>query len=195
MRTTLLIALALLATTAVAQQYRWVDEKGKVHYSDTPPPPTAKNTQKKNLKGSAVGSQESYELTQAKKAAPVTLYTHPDCKDACQVARDVLNKRGIPFTEVVTVDPQALEKLKGVSGGITVPVLVVGSLVEKTVSAESYNKALDIVGYPGPGVAKERDQKAPPPPPPPAAPVPGNTSVEQPDVQAQPQATPRRGRY
>jgi len=165
MRTILFLGLALAAITAAAQQYRWVDEQGRVHYTDTPPPPSAKGAQKKNLKGNAVGAQDSYELSKARQESPVTLYTHPDCKDACQLARDVLNKRGVPFTEVQTFDPQGLEKLKAVSGGITVPVLVVGSLVEKSVSESAFNNALDVAGYPRPGVAKARDQKAPPPPP------------------------------
>ncbi|HET9680217.1 MAG TPA: DUF4124 domain-containing protein [Gammaproteobacteria bacterium] len=33
-----LLALALLATPLAAQVYRWVDENGKVHYTDSPPP-------------------------------------------------------------------------------------------------------------------------------------------------------------
>jgi glutaredoxin len=186
--------VGLLAFTLIvnAQQYRWVDEKGRVHYSDTPPPPSAKDAKKKDLKGNAVGAQQSYELTKAMQESPVTLYTHPDCKDACQLARDVLNKRGIPFKEVQTVDPQGLEKLKALSGGITVPVMVVGALVEKSVSENAFNSALDVAGYPRPGVAKAREQKAPPPPPPPPA-LPGNTSVEQPAA-PQPEATPYTGR-
>jgi glutaredoxin len=195
MRTVVVAGIVLAAGTALAQQYRWVDDQGKVHYSDTPPPASAKSSQKKNLKGNAVGAQQSYELTQAMKESPVTLYTHPDCKDACQLARGVLNQRGIPFTEVQTVDPQGLEKLKALSGGITVPVMVVGGLVEKSVSESAYNSALDVAGYPRPGVAKAREQKAPPPPPPPPTPA-GATSVEQP-TQPQPEATPyvgRRGR-
>ena len=35
----------------------------------------------------------------------MTLYSHPECKDQCQIARDTLNKRGIPFKEV-SVDDQ-----------------------------------------------------------------------------------------
>ena len=33
----LALALAAASTTAVAQAYRWVDDKGKVHYGDRPP--------------------------------------------------------------------------------------------------------------------------------------------------------------
>lgn len=38
MRTFLLIALALFATTASAEIYTWKDNRGVTHYSDTPPP-------------------------------------------------------------------------------------------------------------------------------------------------------------
>jgi uncharacterized membrane protein len=34
----LLVALVLLPLSAGAQAYRWVDEKGQVHYSQVPPP-------------------------------------------------------------------------------------------------------------------------------------------------------------
>lgn len=181
------LALAFLATGAAAQQYRWVDEKGRVHYTDTPPPTTAKRAEKKNLRGNAVGPQESYELSQALKNAPVTLYSHPDCKDPCQMARDVLNQRGIPFTEVLTLDPEKLERLKQLSGGITVPVLVIGAQVEKSVSAQAYHRALDIAGYPAPGVAKARRQAAPPPPPPPAENAPAE--APKPPAEAKPPAS------
>jgi hypothetical protein len=41
-RLSLLIGLALLASSAVAESeiYKWVDEEGNVHYSDCPPPPS-----------------------------------------------------------------------------------------------------------------------------------------------------------
>ena len=154
--------LALLASQAAfAQQYRWLDENGGVHYTDTPPPPTAKSGERKKLKGNAVGSQTSYELERALKTAPVTLYSHPDCKDLCQLARDVLNKRGVPFTEVSATDEAKLEQLRRVSGGTRVPVLVVGRQVETSVSADAYSQALDLAGYPKSGVVPPGNQAAP----------------------------------
>ena len=169
LRTLLAVVAILTAQTAAAQQYRWVDENGRVHYSDTPPPPTAKDVQRKRLKGSAVAAQGSYELDKAMKSSPVTLYSHPDCKDLCQIARDVLNQRGVPFTEVSATDDTKQEELRRVSGGTRVPVLLVGSQVETTVSASAYNQALDLAGYPKAGVARARNQVAPPEPPKPAA--------------------------
>ncbi|HEX2334722.1 MAG TPA: DUF4124 domain-containing protein [Burkholderiales bacterium] len=44
MRTALLTAVLLSATSASAQIYRWVDEKGTVHYSNSSPPQGAKAT-------------------------------------------------------------------------------------------------------------------------------------------------------
>lgn len=36
--------LLLIATSAQGQLYKWVDESGKVHYSDTPPPAKTKSS-------------------------------------------------------------------------------------------------------------------------------------------------------
>jgi len=171
MRALLALTLLLAAQLAAAQQYRWLDENGRVHYSDTPPPATAKDVQKKRMKGNAVSAQGSYELAEAMKSSPVTLYSHPDCKDLCQMARDVLNKRGVPFTEVSAIDDTKQEELRRVSGSTRVPVLVVGRQVETTPSTQAYNEALDLAGYPKAGVARPRNQAAAPaePPKPPAA--------------------------
>ena len=162
---TLIAAITLLAAaSASAQQYRWVDENGRIHYTDTPPPPSAKDGQKKNLKPNAIGSQPNYSLSQAVKTSPVTLYSHPDCKQSCQIARDVLNQRGVPFTEVSATDPDKIEQLRRVSGVVTVPVLVVGAQVHTTPNSQAYNEALDLAGYPKAGVLTPRNQAAPPRP-------------------------------
>lgn len=59
-------ALALTATTAPAKLYRWVDENGKVHYSDKVPPEAAdKQRQIKNDRGVTV----EVEKSQAEKEA------------------------------------------------------------------------------------------------------------------------------
>jgi glutaredoxin len=158
-----LLLLLCVAATVNAQPYRWIDEKGRVQYSDTPPPPGAKNVQKKQLRDNVIGGQGSYELDQAMRESPVTLYSHPDCKDQCQIARDTLNKRGIPFKEVVVDDQPKQDELKRVSGGINVPVMVVGAQVETTISAQAYDRVLDLAGYPRAGVARPRVQTAPPP--------------------------------
>ena len=123
---------------------------------------------------SAEAKPQHLPLSKAMQESPVTLYTHPDCKDACQVARDVLNKRGVPFREKLVSNQQMMDELNQVSGGLSVPVMVLGSQVEKNASPEAFNQALDIAGYPRAGVARPGNQKepaAPKPPAPPAAPT------------------------
>lgn len=47
----LAVALTAFALPSLAELYRWVDENGRVHYSDTPPPANAKT--EKEVKGTA----------------------------------------------------------------------------------------------------------------------------------------------
>ena len=179
-----LVLLFSFVAAAHAQPYRWIDEKGRVQYSDTPPPAGARGVQKKRLHDNAVGSQGSYELDKALRESPVTLYSHPDCKQQCQLARDTLNKRGVPFREVVVETQETQDELKRVSGGTLVPVLVVGGQVQTAISAQAYERALDTAGYPPAGVARARNQAAPPP------------SDEKPVEPAKPaEETPKRGPY
>ncbi|MGH8705926.1 MAG: DUF4124 domain-containing protein [Burkholderiales bacterium] len=196
-RAALTIALltACAAFSAHAQQYRWVDEKGKTHYTDTPPPPSAKGIQKKSLGGRG-GTGEAavpYDLQRAMSESPVTLYTHPSCTDSCQVARSVLNRRGVPFKEVSVTTLQGMEDLKQVSGGSEVPVMVVGKQVEKGIGIEIYNAALDAAGYPREGLLAPRKQAAP------AAPKPEELETEgsrpKPAPAAEPEPPQKRGPY
>ncbi len=160
------IALALPLGAAHAQQlYRWVDQHGEVHVSDQPPPPTAKDIQKKSYGGSvAPASEEPYALAKAMKDAPVTLYTSPTCQDPCSQARAALNGRGVPFKEVSVWNPETNAELKSVSGANEVPVLVVGASVEKGFSQGAFDTALDAAGYPRACILPPRSQAAPAPP-------------------------------
>jgi len=160
-------SLALALSTAQAQElYRWVDKQGHTHVSDQPPPSgAAEKVQKQNF-GNANGAAGAsanlpYELAKAMKDAPVTLYTSPICKAPCADARALLNQRGVPFKEVPVWNPQTNAELKRVSGSNEVPVLVVGSAVQKGFSAQTFDDALDTAGYPKAGLLPPRSQAAP----------------------------------
>lgn len=157
-------ALLFIATPSSAQQYRWVDDKGRVQYTDTPPPASAKDVQKKNLKGSVVGAAIPFELARAAKDAPVTLYTSPPCGPSCDKARDALNARGVPFKEVQVWDEETNAELRKISSGKEVPVLVVGSRVQTGFEQGAFDRALDIGGYPKAGLVPRLRQPAPPMP-------------------------------
>lgn len=161
-----LLALAACASAAAQQLYRWTDEKGRVHVTDTPPPPNARDvrTRAAGAPSTVSGGQVPYELALAMKEFPVTLYTSPSCTTPCASARDLLNKRGVPFKEIQVWNPETIAELKRVAGRTEVPVLLVGTSVQSGFEPGSYNALLDAARYPKAGILPARSQAAPPPP-------------------------------
>ena len=160
---------ALLLTAACAasaqQLYRWTDDTGRVHITDTPPPASARNVQQKPAAGSGPSdAQQPFELRQAVQNFPVTLYTAPACKEFCAMARTHLNKRGIPFTEIQVADEKTRDELRKLTGGEDVPTLLVGRSVHRGYGQEQYDALLDSARYPRAGLLSPRAQAAPPPP-------------------------------
>jgi glutaredoxin len=160
------VACALVMGATHAQQlYRWIDENGKTHVSDTPPPPSVKRFEKKRFAGGEVeGGVESFALKRAMELAPVTLYSSPNCKEPCELARAALNKRGVPFKEVQVWDEASAAELQRLIGSRSVPTLLVGNYVQKGFGQENFDAALDIGGYPKTGQVPARKQAAPKPP-------------------------------
>ncbi len=157
------VACALAANAVHAQQlYRWIDDQGKTHVSDTPPPPSVKRYERKRFAGSVVeGGTDSFELKRAMQQAPVTLYTSPSCKEPCELARAALNKRGVPFKEVQVWNEETNAELERVVGSRSVPSLRVGNYVQKGFTQDGFDSALDIGGYPKAGELPVRKQAAP----------------------------------
>ncbi len=170
-RLALFLVLAGVACAASAQLYRWTDEKGRVHITDTPPPASARSVEKKSVpkSRSAASPQQSFELSQAMKDFPITLYSSPNCGDPCSQARQALNKRGVPFKEILVSDARSLEELRQFASGNDVPVLVVGRSVHEGFQQEAFDALLDSARYPRAGVLPPRAQAAPPVPGKPAA--------------------------
>ncbi len=140
-----LAALLLLPLPALAQTYRWVDDSGKVHYSDQVPASGANQVQKRSERGSRSSSPPlPYVLQQALKDFPVTLYTSKGC-NPCDQARELLNRRGVPYKDVDVADAESMQKLTGASD---VPVMTVGSETYTGFESEAYQAALDNAGYP-----------------------------------------------
>jgi len=166
MRTLLLAALLLLPGLAGAQFYRWVDESGKVHYSDQAPASSARDLQKLPASTAKASASLPYALQQASANFPVTLYTSEACKESCAQARELLEKRGVPYSEVTISTESDLAQLKQLSGGNAVPVMVVGREVYKGFEHRLYDTALDSASYPAssllpPGVDARRPASKP----------------------------------
>jgi len=181
----LIVALALSmfpgVSLAAQQIYVWTDEYGNREYRDTPPPPGARNVERRELGVSTIQTSElPYSVQQAVKNFPVTLWVL-DCGAVCDNARTHLLRRGVPHTEKnPQADREAFEKL---TGGVEVPVLYVGTKRLKGYLASEWDAALDLAGYPRtPPLGFKPPERPAPVEKPAAAPVesaPGDTGSQQ----------------
>ena len=144
--------LSIVCADALGQTYRWVDQEDKVHYTQTPPPTGAKNVQKKTFRaGGTEVSNLPYATQMAAKNFPITLYTEPECGAACDQARALLVKRGVPFKEVSVVAQEDYDQLKRLSGKTQLPLLIVGSQMQIGFREDLYNGMLESAAYPASG--------------------------------------------
>jgi hypothetical protein len=167
-----LVAGLTHASSALAQ-YKWIDAQGSVHYSDLPPPRSARSlvrsavpgsasaaTQVPGSSGAAQGQGPKLEpdalslqglpgaLARLARQAPVVFYAIAACSP-CDEGRALLQARGIPYTErrIDTLqDQQAMPSLGLPETGF--PILSVGT--ERSVGYESgvWHRLLDDAGYP-----------------------------------------------
>jgi glutaredoxin len=146
----MLAAGLLLAATAAAQTYRWIDPKtGKTVYSDQPPPAGAKQVLKTNTAEHTGETQRPYATRQAAEKFPVTLYTSANCAEPCQQARALLNGRGVPFSEKEIKSKEDLAELsKTIGSEASVPTLFVGREHLLGFEDGAWNKLLDLATYP-----------------------------------------------
>jgi hypothetical protein len=148
----LFVAAAILSTVcanAWGQAYRWVDQDGRVHYTQTPPPPNARNVQRKSFRGGGMDvSKLPYATQVAAKNFPVTLYTLPDCGAPCDQARALLVKRAVPFREISVLTQKDSDEVKKLSGKTDLPLLMVGNQSQTGFQESLLNGLLDSAGYP-----------------------------------------------
>lgn len=147
MRTTVLLVMLCLLLPGLAPAavtiHECEDSNGVTYFADRCPPGNRELGQRR-LRTLAPPSPDDTEIAEK---FPVTFYAIAEC-DACDLVRNQLRKRGIPFTEKnVSSDLAVQAELKALAGGLTIPLVHVG---EQTVTG--YNKqvlddALTAVGY------------------------------------------------
>jgi len=171
-RVSVLLAMLLVGIPAqAAQLYRWVDDKGRVEWRDTPPPSTAKKVERRTIEASVIETSTApYSVQQARRNFPLTLYVS-DCGEACTKAKAHLTRRGIPFAEKNPQDDiEGYKKLT--NGTLEVPMLFVGREALKGYEQGAWDAALDNAGYPRTVVgARTAAPQAPSPAPQPAKPA------------------------
>lgn len=171
------VCLALAsAPLAAAQLYQWKDAQGRMVYSDQPPPPSVRNVQQRQFKGSFIEVGESYSAKTAREKFPVALYA-TDCGAPCDQARQLLGERGVPYSgKDPQASPEARADLQKLTGRLNVPVLVVGQDKIDGFETGQWQALLDKAGYPkspAPGRPAPASPSAATPAPaaPPAAPA------------------------
>ena len=144
----LLLLSLVVSASAHAQLYKWVGPDGKITYSDTPPPASAKKVEEKSVTtNSASTAGLSFELAEAVRNNPVTLYTTSNC-EACDSGRTILTGRGIPFTEKTVTSNEDIARLKQAGGTQQLPFLTIGSKKQTGADPDAWNAALTAAGYP-----------------------------------------------
>lgn len=148
------VALLLAASTVNGQTtYRWIDAKtGHTVISDQLPPADARHVIIYGASGTSSESDQqpalSYATRQASEKFPVVLYSTADCDD-CQRARELLARRGIPFSEqVVKSQAELVEIGEKLGGKSTLPSVLVGRKSLRGFAASEWNALLDLAGYP-----------------------------------------------
>ncbi|MBL8378596.1 MAG: glutaredoxin family protein [Burkholderiales bacterium] len=154
------IAAGLMCAVAAASalaQYKYVGPDGRVTYSDTPPPTSAKPLGKPATSApapapaggsSTTGAQSlPFALQGPTKTYPVVIYTGADC-EACNQGRRLLATRGVPFAEKTVRTQEDLNAFKAATGSSQIPVLMVGGSKSVGFDESAWNIALTGAGYP-----------------------------------------------
>jgi glutaredoxin len=160
--TLIVAALALLlAAPAEAQRlYKWIDEQGNVTYLDHPPPEGAGRVEQKELHLRPGG--EGGPAGDAAAKSPVTLYVTPNCA-SCDLARQHLKKRDIPFRELDVSESNlpAQQEMRSKVGQLVVPTVTVGAKVLRGYTDTLLDSELDQAGYPKPEAPPAEGEPAP----------------------------------
>jgi glutaredoxin-like YruB-family protein len=162
-----LIVVLISCGIAWADVYRWEDENGVVHYTDTPPgdvseweevgveTPTKDNRQNENDEPQrpAYDPEAITELleelndetedVEEDNAPSVELYTTSWCS-YCKKAKAFFRSKGIAFTEYnIDKDKAAQKRMRSLTKSKAVPFAVINGQQIQGYSASAYERALN----------------------------------------------------
>ncbi|NHO88946.1 DUF4124 domain-containing protein [Pseudoteredinibacter isoporae] len=118
------LVLLVLLLPAHAQIYKWVDENGKVHYSDSRNKPAGQSAKKLDLKINTY-TNVSYQL-EKKRTEKVVMYSASWC-GYCKKARKYFVANNIPFIEYDIEKNKKANREHKRMGATGVPVILYGN--------------------------------------------------------------------
>lgn len=154
----IIVILWFPCTAGAADMYKWVDENGVVHFSDSTSgagrdaaverieipvssPKFEPAPSRKEIKWPEFLSENPKNRRAAD--AKVELYTTNWC-GYCRAAKSFLKKKGVPYVEYdIEKDRAAKERKRKLSPGSGVPVAVINGRVINGFSPGSYESALN----------------------------------------------------
>lgn len=152
--------LLCLSVNGQAQKklYRTVMPDGTVVYTDTPPADAKQISELATIsnKTTNTSTQNQVDLTLLPIEVrtpyinyPVTLYSTNNC-ESCDIARKLLNERGIPFIEYIVATPKDFSTIKERFSfdQPSFPILTVGSKVLTGYNSTQWDNYLDVAGFP-----------------------------------------------
>lgn len=147
---TVLLALSGTAPAAITV-HECVDEDGERVFMDHCPPDM---TSASTIQLPSSRREEYVDIGAIAQTHPVTLYSAPDC-EACDLVRNDLSRRGVPFAERLATPERTdiHEELQNLTGGMTVPVTLVGGEMLRGYDRGALKGVLDRAGYPSPATA------------------------------------------
>jgi glutaredoxin len=153
----LLVCLINLNAQAVTVT-ECVDQNGQRSFQDRCPPGTTKLNERQLTKPAAKPAQSVAAIAEK---YPVTLYATANC-DPCDLVRNLLQKRTIPFTEKdVTNDGALQNELRERSGILTVPTVLIGDKTLRGYEKQELEATLNTAGYPAEPLAAAAPQPKP----------------------------------
>ncbi len=135
----LLCVLTLASSPAGAEIFKWVDDSGRVHFTDRPP--RGEDAEHVSMRINTYTSPEVTPLDSALGGRnKVVMYSASWCS-ACKQAKAYFNAQGIPYTEYdVEKSSKGKRDFKKL-GGKGVPVILVGSKRINGFSREAFEQA------------------------------------------------------
>ena len=143
-----LVLISLMGNSYATDFYRWVDKSGAVHYSDQSPTGPVRKLEQRKLDANVIDGQASYLVKDAAKKNPVILFGG-DCGPLCANAKNLLEKRGIPYAlKEPQKNKEDAEALNTLTGAMELPVIKIGKEMIKGFEPAQWNAMLDEAGYP-----------------------------------------------